>query len=99
MTKRQIDLARHALGLPNEARRSYRNRFVAGLEHPDYDDWYAMSQNGWAKRRDGTKLPFGGMDMFHLTRPGAESALVGSESLDPEDFPVAVVTSSPPGGR
>jgi hypothetical protein len=87
LTKSQIDLARHALGLPNAQRRSYRNRFVAGLDHPDYDDWYAMSREGYATRRDGAKLPFGGDDLFHLTRKGAEAALVGRETLDPEDFP------------
>lgn len=94
MTKRQVDLARHALGLPNTNRRSYRNRFVAGLGHPDYDDWYAMSRLGYAVRRDGDKLPFGGNDLFHLTREGAEAALVGRETLDPEDFPVAAAGES-----
>lgn len=93
MTKRQVDLARHALGLPNQTRRSYRNRFVAGLGHSDYNDWYAMAQRGYAVRHDGAKLPFGGMDMFELTRIGAKTALVGRETLDPEDFPSVEVVS------
>jgi hypothetical protein len=87
LTKRQVDLARHALGLPNDNRRSYRNSFIAGLGHADYDDWYAMTKNGYATRRDGVKEPFGGNDVFRLTRTGAEAALVAMETLDSEDFP------------
>ena len=87
LTAYQVDLARHALGLPNGGRRSCRNRFVAGLGHPDYDDWHKMTLAGFATKRNGTKLPFGGNDLFHLTRKGAEAALVGRETLDPEDFP------------
>ncbi len=30
LTPKQRELARHALGLPNKMRMSYRNRFVAG---------------------------------------------------------------------
>lgn len=86
MTKRQIDLARHALGLPNKDRRSYRNAFVAGLNHDDYDDWYAMVRNGYAVKRDGAALPFGGDDVFHMTRAGAEAVLVARETLDLQDF-------------
>jgi len=94
MTKKQVDLARHALGLPNARRQSYRNSFCAGLGHSDYDDWYAMAQNEWAIRRDGAKLPFGGNDLFHLTRAGADAALVGRETLDPENFPAALSAAS-----
>jgi hypothetical protein len=39
LTPRQIELARHALGLPNQYKKSYRNRFVAGGNHPDQNDW------------------------------------------------------------
>ena len=35
MSAAQIELARHALGLPNKMRMSYRNRFVAGHGHVD----------------------------------------------------------------
>jgi hypothetical protein len=87
LTKRQVDLARLALGLPNKGRRSYRNSFIGGPGNADYDDWYAMTKNGYATRRDGAKEPFGGNDVFRLTRTGAEAALVARETLDPEDFP------------
>lgn len=40
-----------------------------------------------ARRSDGSKLPFGGDDLFRLTRAGADQALEPGERLDPEDFP------------
>jgi hypothetical protein len=87
MTPEQIELARHALGLPNERQQSYRNRFVAGPGHDDYGTWLAIVDAGCATRRSGRRLPFGGDDFFSLTRFGAEAALKPGESLDPEDFP------------
>lgn len=87
MTPEQKELARHALGLPNGRRQSYRNRFVAGPGHSDYAAWMAMVADGNAMRRDGKSLPFGGDDAFWLTRKGAEAALERREKLDPEDSP------------
>lgn len=86
MSPGQIELARHALGLPNSQRRSYRNSFVAGPGHVDYDEWIAMVASGDAVCRDGARLPFGGNDLFHLTRKGATAALKPQELLDTEDF-------------
>lgn len=85
-TQAQTDLARHALGLPNRKRRSYRNRFVAGPGHSDYDDWQAMVERGDARRRAGSALT-GGDELFWLTRQGAQAALKRGEKLCPEDFP------------
>lgn len=87
MTDRQIELARHALGLGNGRRQSYRNYFTAGVGHNDYEEWLEMSRIGAAIRRDGRRLIFGGDDLFHLTRAGAEQALRSGETLDPEHFP------------
>lgn len=87
MTPAQKELARHALGLPNRQRKSYRNRFVAGNGHPDYLDWLVMVEDGNAERRGGKALPYGGDDFFWLTRKGAEAALEPGEKLCPEDFP------------
>lgn len=87
MTPRQIDLARHALGLDGRTRRSYRNRFVAGPGHEDYGEWLSMVSSGFAIRHSGRRLHFGGDDLFVLTKTGAEAALRPSETLDPEDFP------------
>jgi hypothetical protein len=85
MTPRQKELARHALGLTN-SRRSYRNHFVAGYNHIDYEDWMGMVVSGLARRRDGLPIS-GGDDVFWLTRDGATAALNKNERLCPEDFP------------
>lgn len=90
MTPEQQELARHALGLDGRRGMSYRNRFVTGPGCTDYPTWMEMVHAGLAVRRDGAKLPFGGDDLFHLTRDGAEAALRPGESLDPEDFPARV---------
>lgn len=84
MTPEQRRLARHALGLPNPDRRSYRNRFCAGRGGPQDRDWRAITNAGFAWR-----WPWGwsGGDFYALTRAGAEAALDRGERLDPEDFP------------
>lgn len=92
MTPRQIELARHALGLTDKRQKqSYRNYFVAGKSHDDYEEWEAMVRTGMAlkrsgKTRSGVQL-FGGDDIFHLTPAGAIASVRKGESLDPEDFP------------
>lgn len=86
MSPEQRELARHALGLPNKRRRSYRNHFVTGEGSTDHPHWVAMVGAGEAWRRPGSPLT-GGDDLFGLTRLGAEAALDKREGLDPEDFP------------
>lgn len=80
------ELARHALGLPNRRRKSYRNHFVAGDGHSDWVRWNEMVASGFAIRRKGGPLT-GGDDLFRLTKVGALAALDKGESLCPEDFP------------
>lgn len=84
----QIELARHALGLPNGRRKSYRNHFVAGEGHPDYIAWCDMVEHGFARGRPGTPTA-GGDPVFWLTIAGASRALRQGETLDMEDFPDA----------
>ncbi len=86
ISPKQIELARHALGLPNDRRRSYRNHFVTGEGCEDHAEWLAMVAAGAAWRRAGSPLT-GGDDLFRLTAEGATAALKPGESLDPEDFP------------
>lgn len=90
LTDKQRELARHALGLPNARRQSYRNHFVTGPGSSDYVAWQAMVAAGFATRRAGSPLT-GGDDLFRLNRAGAELALIGRERLCPEDFPLAKV--------
>lgn len=44
MTPKQKKLARHALDLPNDTNRSYRSRFMATVDTPDYESWSTMVQ-------------------------------------------------------
>lgn len=85
MTPAQIELGRHALGLPNRTRRSYRNHFCAGPEHFDWQDWMQMVASGDARRYPATELS-GGDDVFKLTRMGAEACLHVGELLDKEEW-------------
>lgn len=82
------DLARHALGLPNKRKQSYRNHYVTGEGCADWELWNGMVAQGLATRRKGSQLT-GGDDIFRLTSEGAKAALNKGERLDPEDFPDA----------
>jgi hypothetical protein len=83
MTPSQLKMARHALGLDGERRRSYRNSYVASLGSPIEGEWNDLCRRGWAVRGKDRK----GMVGFCLTPEGAQLALVGNEILDTEDFP------------
>jgi hypothetical protein len=87
MTPEQRELARHALGLPNKRRQTYRNRYVCREDNPE---WSAMVAAGEATMRPAATVPFGGSAIFYLTEAGARLALNRGEKLDPEDFPKLV---------
>lgn len=80
MTPRQIELARHALGLENGQAESYRNHFCADPGHADYDDWMAMVQAGDARKLDWTFIQ--GQNVFKLLRPAAMYVLRPGEKLE-----------------
>ncbi|WP_431861479.1 hypothetical protein [Azospirillum sp.] len=96
MTPRQVELARHALGLDGHKKVSYRNRFIAPPETPDFSEWDAMVAAGYAKRlqRSAGTWGYGIGVLFWLTRAGAELVLRPGESLCPEDFPASPTTLS-----
>lgn len=81
MSPEQRKLARHALGLPNERKKSYRNRFIASGGNPVWD---AMVTVG-----DACEVRSGGSRSvtYYLTKAGAMAALDPKEKLDSEDFP------------
>jgi hypothetical protein len=87
LTSTQADMARHALGLDGRRKQSYRNRYVVGPGNPDHAAWMELVSAGDATRRDGSTVPFGGCDIFYLTKQGAEKVLRKGERLDPEGFP------------
>lgn len=85
LTPKQIELARHALGLSRTRHTSYRNHFVTGPGSSDYDDWVMMADDGYAVRRP---YPLAAGDfLFNLTKKGADAALGPGDKLDREDFP------------
>jgi hypothetical protein len=83
MTPEQRKMARHALGLVDDRKRSYRNRYVVGLGTTQEDEWNKLCRTGLAERAyDGIAVVG-----FCLTDQGAREALDPGEILDPEDFP------------
>jgi hypothetical protein len=79
MTPEQTELARHALGLPNQEKRSYRNHYVG-----EHAAWEALVAAGLARKRSG--FLSGGDIVYWLTKPAAEAALSKGERLDHVDF-------------
>jgi hypothetical protein len=82
----QRELARHALGLPNRKKTTYRNHFVTGEGSTDHPHWIGLVKIGAAWRRTGHPLS-GGDDVFGMTRAGALAVLDEREKLSAEDFP------------
>jgi len=80
LTAEQLELARHALGLPNNLMRSYRNRFLAAP--PLEGVWREMVCRGLATVGSSTSTG----TWFSLSRQGASAALLPAETLDLEDF-------------
>lgn len=90
MTDTQIELARHALGLPNDRKTSYRNYFNTYETDPH---WSEMVEQRDAVMRRSAIL--GGESVyFHLTYEGALKALKDDEKLDEEDVPAMKRTSA-----
>ncbi len=87
LTPKQLELMRHALGLPNKKRASYRTYYVVG-QGADHAAWTELVALGFAKMRQSTV--FGGDDLFSVTRAGAEAALQPGEKLSKEDFPESI---------
>ena len=83
MTERQIELARHALGLPNKKRTSYRNHFCIGQGGEGHAEWMDLVAKGMAWRATGPH--WGGADMFYLSMKGALAARLPNEHISRED--------------
>ncbi len=49
LTMAQVDLMAHSLG-GNKPTKWYRNHFVAGVDHSDYEDLVILEENGYMKR-------------------------------------------------
>lgn len=92
MTAQQRDLARHALGLPNKQRISYRNHFVTHKDSEDYCPWQELVRHGLAMFMHGGEMAGGG-DIFWLTQQGAEHVLEPGEKLKVDFSPKQVVNT------
>lgn len=91
MSPEQKNLARNALGLPNDSNASIRNYFTI---RPDptssvYQTWLAMIENGYAERLNKRAQKGGRNEIFRLTDAGAKAALNNGEHLSPKNFPLA----------
>lgn len=85
VTKRQKVLARHAMGLPNSQRKSFRNRFLVAEGADGFKEWHGLAVDGLARRFP--RHNGGSLDLFCLTYDGAKRMLQVGETLDREDFP------------
>lgn len=78
----RLHILQHSLGVDEFGQgNQYRNRFVTGAGSDDYDDCIELVSSGLMTRRDGETLPFGGMDLFHVTDAG--KAFVAEHSPKP----------------
>jgi len=94
LTPAQVKLARHALGLGDGRKASYRNRFAASPGTPDHAEWMRMYRKGAANYRSARAVG-GSLDLFWLTTDCAEAVLLPGETLDPEDFPAIALKDAP----
>lgn len=83
MNSRQLEMARHALGLPNRQNTSYRNHYCIDKEGDGYADWEDLVSKGFAVKATGGKQWSG--DFFYLTLTGAKAALLPHEHISRED--------------
>lgn len=94
MTIRQMQIARRTLGLPNREMKAYPGRIhvVAGIGHPDFEEWMQMVADGNAAMsyyKSGLHDP-----NFWMTEQGVMEALCTGETIDP-----ANANAGPPIGR
>lgn len=88
MTSEQLALARHALGLPNQHKKSYRNRYYIHESHEDCAHWNVMVEEGFAAKHLLKTDIAGRWDILYtMTFKGAQLSCKPGECLDPEDFP------------
>lgn len=78
-------MARHALGLPNKQRTTYRNHFCIGPAGDGYAEWEQLVSQKLAVKQTSKSKLWGENDMFHLTLAGAKEVLESNEHISKED--------------
>jgi hypothetical protein len=68
-TDRQLGLMRHALGISEDTRTSYRNYFAASPNCDDHAEWLTMVENGYATNH-GPKPHYADLVFFSVTEKG-----------------------------
>lgn len=87
LTAKQTAHVRHALGLNEGVKQSYRNRYFATAGSEVANEWEAMCALGAAGRDDCQGCPKTTLRRYFVTPAGARAVLRAGESLCPEDFP------------
>ena len=80
MTDRQRELSRHALGLPNDRRVTYRNRFIVGPGMTNFQEWEDLAEKGLAVKSAGETA-----NCYQLTLAAARMVLHKNERICRED--------------
>lgn len=66
-----LSILQHALGVDEFGRgEQHRSHFVTGSDCDDHSLCMDLVTRGLMTRRDGSTLPYGGMDLFHVTDAG-----------------------------
>lgn len=84
ITDKQRDLVRHALGLDERHKRTYRNHFVTSPLCDEYKEWADLLNHGLARHNKGSQLS-GGDEVFWATKELATFVLKPDEQLS-ENF-------------
>lgn len=96
LTHREIELGRHALGLPNMQRKSYRNRYYVAAGTLGALAWDGMVKKGAAEKYAAASGQT--LDLYCMTDHGAVACLKEKERLCPEDLPNFALKATPKGG-
>lgn len=75
VTKYQVELIQHTLGLSERRREPYRNHFVAGDGHHDMRHLEALEQAGLMERRRSPSFLADGDIVFAATDAGRDAAI------------------------
>ncbi|MDM8356581.1 hypothetical protein [Pandoraea communis] len=73
LTKSQIGILQHSLGIRIRGDKSYRNHFVAGPGHHDYSDLMALVRAGMMREHPASQIT-GGSQWFQVTDSGWTAA-------------------------
>jgi hypothetical protein len=86
MTPEQTALARGALGLPNDSRKTWRNSLFVRRGSPEHALWTHMVESGVAVNFGPMKTYQPDCDQFSLRLRAAEAVLLPGERIERNNF-------------